>query len=390
MALAFMGFTGLAGDERRTLIVLAVRVAAALALALGCGTRLGCAARLRRRRPLVERIDALLPQTQCGQCGYPGCRPYAAAIARGEADIDRCPPGGEATVARTGRAARPRPRPVDPRYGVTRRAVVAWIDEDALHRLRPVPAGLPRGCDRRRAALHAHGDRDAVHRLRTLPCALPGRLHRAASRRPARWPGRGWLPSHGRAPLSRAGLVARVPQAARAASSRCSRLPAPAARRPGARPGLGREAEPVVDGWRRVGVGTIVARRSGTARSATLHSPDLGRGASPSSARGRHGRRPGVLHRDRRRRRGRGATRHCAPARLVVARPGPTRDRRCARQASPVSAAPRFRPPRKLRRRARTGVRLVLLTAPNASPGSAATTHCCASRRPTSCWARAC
>ncbi|GIX29724.1 MAG: electron transport complex subunit B [Porticoccaceae bacterium] len=47
--------------------------------------------------PIVEQIDALLPQTQCGQCGYPGCRPYAEAIAQGEA-INKCPPGGETTV----------------------------------------------------------------------------------------------------------------------------------------------------------------------------------------------------------------------------------------------------------------------------------------------------
>ena len=45
---------------------------------------------------LIETIDALLPQTQCGQCGYPGCRPYAEALAGGEA-IDRCPPGGRET-----------------------------------------------------------------------------------------------------------------------------------------------------------------------------------------------------------------------------------------------------------------------------------------------------
>ncbi|MGO8754608.1 MAG: electron transport complex subunit RsxB [Gallionellaceae bacterium] len=45
--------------------------------------------------PLVEKIDAILPQTQCGQCGYPGCKPYATAIAAGEADINKCPPGGE-------------------------------------------------------------------------------------------------------------------------------------------------------------------------------------------------------------------------------------------------------------------------------------------------------
>jgi electron transport complex protein RnfB len=46
----------------------------------------------------VERIDALLPQTQCAQCGYPGCRPYARAVAAGEADIDQCPPGGTETM----------------------------------------------------------------------------------------------------------------------------------------------------------------------------------------------------------------------------------------------------------------------------------------------------
>ena len=49
--------------------------------------------------PLVDSIDALLPQTQCGQCGHPGCKPYAEAIANGEA-INRCPPGGQETVDR--------------------------------------------------------------------------------------------------------------------------------------------------------------------------------------------------------------------------------------------------------------------------------------------------
>jgi electron transport complex protein RnfB len=47
---------------------------------------------------LVDQIDALLPQTQCGQCEFPGCRPYAMAIADNKADINQCPPGGEATV----------------------------------------------------------------------------------------------------------------------------------------------------------------------------------------------------------------------------------------------------------------------------------------------------
>ena len=47
--------------------------------------------------PIAEQINALLPQTQCGQCGYPGCKPYAEAIAGGD-KINKCPPGGEATI----------------------------------------------------------------------------------------------------------------------------------------------------------------------------------------------------------------------------------------------------------------------------------------------------
>ncbi|MDW2277384.1 RnfABCDGE type electron transport complex subunit B, partial [Vibrio sp. 1074] len=47
--------------------------------------------------PIVDQIDAILPQTQCGQCGYPGCRPYAVAIANGD-NINKCPPGAQATI----------------------------------------------------------------------------------------------------------------------------------------------------------------------------------------------------------------------------------------------------------------------------------------------------
>jgi len=48
--------------------------------------------------PVADKIDAILPQTQCGQCSYPGCRPYAEAIANGEAPINQCPPGGETVI----------------------------------------------------------------------------------------------------------------------------------------------------------------------------------------------------------------------------------------------------------------------------------------------------
>jgi electron transport complex protein RnfB len=67
------------------------------AIAIALGAVLGFAA-IRFRvegNPLVDKIDAVLPQTQCGQCGYPGCKPYATAIAEGSADINKCPPGGE-------------------------------------------------------------------------------------------------------------------------------------------------------------------------------------------------------------------------------------------------------------------------------------------------------
>ena len=74
-------------------------VAALVGLALVFGGLLGFAAvRFKvEADPIVDQIDAILPQTQCGQCGHPGCRPYAEAIAGGEA-INHCPPGGQATI----------------------------------------------------------------------------------------------------------------------------------------------------------------------------------------------------------------------------------------------------------------------------------------------------
>ena len=102
------------------------------ALAALFGLILGFSA-LRLRRdddPVVERIDALLPQTQCGQCGHPGCRPYAEAIARGEAEINQCPPGGEETVRALANLLDREPQTLDPSYGEAPDApLVAWIDE---------------------------------------------------------------------------------------------------------------------------------------------------------------------------------------------------------------------------------------------------------------------
>lgn len=81
--------------------------------------------------PLAQRIDALLPQTQCTKCGYEGCRPYAEAIAAGEADIDQCPPGGDAGVEKLAALLDRRARPLDPDRGPHRAPQVAVIDEEA-------------------------------------------------------------------------------------------------------------------------------------------------------------------------------------------------------------------------------------------------------------------
>jgi electron transport complex protein RnfB len=79
--------------------------------------------------PLVEKIDAILPQTQCGQCTYPGCRPYAEAIAKGEADINQCPPGGETTIIALADLLGRDPKPLNPEHGVEKAKRVAVIDE---------------------------------------------------------------------------------------------------------------------------------------------------------------------------------------------------------------------------------------------------------------------
>ena len=77
----------------------------------------------------IDAVDALLPQTQCRRCGYDACRPYAEALARGEADINRCPPGGAVTVATLARALGRPVVPLDPACGVEGRRETARIDE---------------------------------------------------------------------------------------------------------------------------------------------------------------------------------------------------------------------------------------------------------------------
>ncbi len=78
-------------------ILIAVIAIAALALIFGLILGFASIKFKVESDPIVEQIDAILPQTQCGQCGYPGCKPYAEAIANGDV-INKCPPGGQATI----------------------------------------------------------------------------------------------------------------------------------------------------------------------------------------------------------------------------------------------------------------------------------------------------
>lgn len=111
-------------------MILAVLAVAALAAVFGL--LLGYASvRFRSEGdPVADQIDALLPQTQCGQCSYAGCRPYAEAIAAGEAEINRCPPGGEAGIRALAALLDREVLPLDPEAGEAKPRAVAVIDED--------------------------------------------------------------------------------------------------------------------------------------------------------------------------------------------------------------------------------------------------------------------
>jgi electron transport complex protein RnfB len=79
--------------------------------------------------PIADQINELLPQTQCGQCGFPGCRPYAEAIADGEA-INKCPPGGEAGIQALADLLDLEVIPLDEEHGEEKVKAVAFIRED--------------------------------------------------------------------------------------------------------------------------------------------------------------------------------------------------------------------------------------------------------------------
>ncbi len=109
-----------------TLGVLSISI---LATSLGLG--LGWVARHFRVEgdPVVEQINQVLPQTQCGQCGFPGCRPYAEAIAAGVAEINQCPPGGTAGIQALADLLGKEVLELNPENGQEKPKAVAVIDE---------------------------------------------------------------------------------------------------------------------------------------------------------------------------------------------------------------------------------------------------------------------
>jgi electron transport complex protein RnfB len=107
-------------------ILLAIAIMALGAVVLGAALGFASIKFKVEGDPLVDKIEAILPQTQCGQCGYPGCKPYAEAIAKGD-EINKCPPGGAEGVQRLadllGREVKPLDAEEKPRQ-------VAVIDEN--------------------------------------------------------------------------------------------------------------------------------------------------------------------------------------------------------------------------------------------------------------------
>ena len=110
--------------------IAAILALAGLGIAFGAGLGFAAEKFQGEGNSVVDEINAILPQTQCGQCGYPGCRPYAEAIAAGEA-INRCPPGGEAGIALLADLLDMEPVPLDEEHGEAQAAkLVAYIRED--------------------------------------------------------------------------------------------------------------------------------------------------------------------------------------------------------------------------------------------------------------------
>jgi len=107
----------------------AISTLSLLALLLGLGLGYAAIRYQVKGNPLVEQINAILPQTQCGQCEFPGCRPYAEAIASGEAEINQCPPGGQEGVDALAELLNVETLSLNQEHGETKPKRVAVVDE---------------------------------------------------------------------------------------------------------------------------------------------------------------------------------------------------------------------------------------------------------------------
>ena len=107
----------------------AISTLSLLALLLGLGLGYAAIRYQVKDNPLVEQINAILPQTQCGQCDFPGCRPYAEAIASGEAEINQCPPGGQEGVDALAELLNVETLSLNQEHGETKPKRVAVVDE---------------------------------------------------------------------------------------------------------------------------------------------------------------------------------------------------------------------------------------------------------------------
>ena len=79
---------------------------------------------------LTEKINSILPQTQCGKCDFSGCKPYAKAIVEGRADINQCPPGGKTGILKISHLLKVEYKPLNESHGVSKPREIAIIEED--------------------------------------------------------------------------------------------------------------------------------------------------------------------------------------------------------------------------------------------------------------------
>lgn len=110
-------------------MLIAVYIILSLALILGLALAVSALVFKVDNSQLIAAIDALLPQTQCQQCGYPGCKPYAQALANGEAKTNQCPPGGDAGARALADLLDVEYQPLNPAHGLHKAKAVALIDE---------------------------------------------------------------------------------------------------------------------------------------------------------------------------------------------------------------------------------------------------------------------